>query len=151
SRYQQRSRAMPSKPEQPFDELAGLQDILNELRKRRYYLMLNEARQGHSTPPEILMEIETLDGRIDNLVTEITRVSTEMAQDRFSLAEAEYRESLARVWGSPDGHLTFADDTKLELQRLRLGIPPKRAAELAHNVHEKLAEEVFYNIVIELI
>src|SRR4051794_39222329 len=105
-----------------FDKLVSAEEILVALREHLQQLELREARQGYNTPPDILTEIDRYRARIQAQETEVARLQTEKVVDRFSLAEAKYRELLANAWGNKRGHPTTVGLERLERTRLELGI-----------------------------
>lgn len=130
-----------------------LEEIINSKRKllrihrqRKQILEEQAAIAGLSVSPAILMELASLNDQIKSIEDEISRIATEAAVDRFSLAEAEYRVQLAEAWDTPNGIPTMASRAKLELMRLKLGINPSRAMELEREIREQLAQEVFADI-----
>jgi hypothetical protein len=125
-----------------FDEAAAAEEILVELRRRRQRLQLREARQGDSTGPEVIGEIEDLTTRITAQEAEVQRLETCAAIDKWSLAEAKYRELLAETWSDAQGCPTVLGAERLERVRLELGVKPERAQALEVDIRVKLAIEV---------
>lgn len=107
---------------------------------------LQATQPGGMPPPEAANTIAALLARIQYHEAEIARLQTLAAEATFSLAEATYRILLAETWGTPSGRPTVAGEMRLEWERLRLGIGPERAAELAQAVRVALAQETFYGI-----
>src|SRR6476620_6369482 len=129
-----------------FDEVAAAEEILVELRRRRQRLQLREAKQGDNTDPEVIGEIEALTTRITAQEAELQQLETQAAVDKWSLAEATYRELLADTWGTERGCPTIVGSERLERVRLDLGIKRERAQELELDIRAKLAKEVFRKI-----
>jgi hypothetical protein len=135
--------------QQPFNELDGLQRILNTLRRRRQILLEQEAQQGFQTPPAVQMEIEQVSEQIRTQEAEIARVKTEAAVDQFSLAEAEYRQMVAFNWNPQRGEPNVQGETTLELARLQRGLSLERAREIEQEIRAKLAAEVLQEITMD--
>src|SRR6476620_12254633 len=126
-----------------FDEVAAAEEILVELRRRRQRLQLREAKQGDNTDPEVIGEIEALTTRITAQEAELQQLETQAAVDKWSLAEAKYRELLAEAWSDVRGCPTVVGAERLERVRLELGIKRERAQELERDIRAKLSMEVF--------
>jgi hypothetical protein len=132
---------------QEIDEaLAHQQKMLRVLRQRLQQRELQEAQLGINVPPEVMTEIQALNERVRIHESEIERLQTLAAEGQLSVAEAEYRAILADVWGTPQGRPTVAGATRLELARLRLGVPIERAQALEHELRVALANETFSEI-----
>src|SRR5689334_6088385 len=124
-----------------FDKLAAAEEILVALREHLQELELQQARQGFHTPPGVATEIRHYTERIRAKESEVARLRTEGAVDRFPLSEARYRASLAAAWGDRPGRPSVLLTTSLEHERLQLGVLPERAQELEDQVRAELAEE----------
>lgn len=124
------------------EELAHQQKMLRILRERRRVLELQAAQRGIDARPEVLTEIVSLNDEIDRHDQELARLATQAAVERFSLDEAEYRVMMAEAWSTPLGRPSLVGAARLELARLRMGIPPERAHELEREVRAGLAQEV---------
>lgn len=121
-------------------ELAHQQRLLLALRERRRALELQFTQQA-TAPTQLLSELDALTGRIRVYEEEIGRLETLAAEDRLPLAETEYCVLLAEAWNTPQGNPTVADATRLELERLRLGVSPRRAHELERQIRVALAQQ----------
>jgi hypothetical protein len=122
-------------------ELTHQQRLLHVLRERRRALELQVTQQGAAAPAQLLSEIDALTSRIRVHEEEIGRLETLAAEDRLPLAETEYCVLLAEAWNTPQGNPTVADATRLELERLRLGVSPRRAHELERQIRVALAQQ----------
>jgi hypothetical protein len=123
-------------------ELAHQHRMLEILQERRRVLELQAAQRGIDARPEVLTEIVSLNDEIKRHEQELARLATQAAVERFSLDEAEYRVMLAETWSTPLGRPSLVGVARLELARLRMGIPPERAQELEREVRAGLAQEV---------
>lgn len=121
------------------------------LRQRLQQRELQEAQYGVNVPPEVVNEIAALSERIHNHETEIARLQTLAAEDQLSLTEVEYRVAVAEAWNTSEGIPLVVGMARLERDRLRLGIAPKRASEIEHEVRVALAEETFSQLDIALL
>src|SRR3712207_2884026 len=121
-------------------ELAHQQRLLLVLRERRRALELQLTQQA-TAPTQTLSEIDALTSRIRVYEEEIGRLETLAAEDRLPLAETEYCVLLAEAWNTPQGNPTVVDATRLELERLRLGVLPRRAHELERQIRVALAQQ----------
>jgi hypothetical protein len=128
------------------EELVHKNNIIRALRARLRPLEIQAAQKGINTPPEVMTEIGTLTDQIRVQEDEITKLESLAAEGQLSLAEVEYRVILAEAWDTPIGRPTAAGAARLELARLRLGLPPARAREIEKEVRVALVEEIFLEI-----
>jgi len=136
-----------SMTQQEIEEaLAHQKNMLGVLRRRLQQRELQEVQYGINVPPEITSDIYILAERIRSYETELTRLETVAAEDHISLAEAQYRVLLAEVLGTPQGRPTLAGATRLELERLRLGVRSERAHSLENEIRQGLVQELFFDI-----
>jgi hypothetical protein len=145
--YAQGKSLMKISKTETKEEIEHQSKIATTLRKRLRVLELQMAQQGISTPPQILTEIAVMTEQINQRESEIARLESIAAENELSLAEAEYRMMLAEVWNASNGgwpHLTAT--TRLEFQRLKLGLLPERAQQLEDEVRVILAEDALVRL-----
>src|SRR5262245_13955560 len=112
------------------EQLEHLPKVILALRRRLRVRELQEAEYGVNVPPEVANEIQSLNERIAKHEAELSRLKSIAVEDEVPLAEVEYRALLAQTWDTPSGRPTIAGGTKLDFDRLRLGVTPERAKEL---------------------
>lgn len=127
-------------------ELEHHKEMIRVLRERRHILEKQAAQMGMRSPPETLMEIESLAQQIREREQEIANLKTIAVEDTVSLAEAEYRVNLVEVWNTFEGHPTVLGANRLELTRMRLGLEVDRAKELEHEIRTSLARETLSTV-----
>jgi len=132
--------------EEIIEALEHQEKMLRVLRKRLQQRELQDAQYGLNVPPEITLEISDLSERIRTHEAELKRLQSLLVEDQIPIAEAEYLALLAEAWDTPEGRLSIASLSNLELSRLRLAITPQRAYELECKIREALASEAFYKI-----
>lgn len=125
------------------EELTHQRKIIVVLRRRRRALELQMYQQGAHALPQIVTEIEDLREQIREREQEIAQLETRAVEEKFPLAEMEYRVLLAETWSTPQGCPTVLGREQLELARLRLGVSLERAGELEQEIRRDLATEVF--------
>ena len=128
------------------EQLTGLRQVVRAMRKRREILDIQMATQGLQTPPQILIEIETLTEHISAREKEIEQLEMHAVEDQISIGEAELRALIIATWNTPYGRPTVAGAAHLERERLRLGVSPEQAAEHQRSVRSALAEEILLEI-----
>jgi hypothetical protein len=114
--------------------------MLKHLRQQLRDLEIQEVKFGITVPTHILEGLRDTRTRIEEYQAELARLNTLAAEDQFSVKEAEYNVLLAEAWSK--GRPNVTDVHRLELLRLRLGISPQRATELAEEVKRAIAEEL---------
>jgi hypothetical protein len=127
-------------------KLKNEEEILQAVRERLQELELREARLGFNTPPEVVTEIREYTKRAQRHEAEVERLRSLGAEDGLSLAEAEYRALLAKVWQTPNGRPIVIGTTQLEYDRLRLGILRERAQEFEQEIRVDLATETLIDL-----
>lgn len=120
--------------EEIAEELASLQKIVRSLRRRRRELQSQEAIQGISSDPKIVMEIEDITVHIREHEEEIARFETIAAAEHVPVEVIEYHAILAQEWDQSVGHLKLAQRARLDWTRVRLGISLERAREMEYAV-----------------
>jgi hypothetical protein len=129
-----------------LDQLDHARKMALTMRTRLRVLEIQMAQRGSSTPPEILIEIETLTEQIKRHENEITRLEMSAVEGDLPLAEVEYRVLLAECWGLPQGRPSVVGAARLELARLRLGIAIERAQQMEQDIRSALAQEVISSV-----
>src|ERR1700722_12373692 len=99
------------------NELEHKAQIIRALRSRLRPLEIQAAHKGISSPPEIMTEIAILTDQIRIQEDEIAKLESLAAEGQLSLAEAEFRVTLAEVWDTPTGRPTAVGAARLELLR----------------------------------
>jgi hypothetical protein len=128
------------------DDLDHKNQIIHALRSRLRPSELQAAQRGISTPPEVMTEIATLTDQIQIQEDEIAKLESHAAECQLSLAEAEFRVTLAEVWDTPTGRPTAVGAARLELVRLRLGLSVERAQALAQEIRGAMVDDIFHSI-----
>lgn len=128
------------------EELVHQRTVLATLRKRLRVLEVQLAQHGTNVAPHILIEIDSLSEQIKERESEIDTLTSISVEGDHSLVEVEYRVLLAEAWSTSQGRPTVVSRTRLELMRLRLGIPLERASQLEQDVRGEVAREVIDNL-----
>lgn len=122
-----------------IEELEHQRQMVKALRRRRRLLEHNHVTKGIETDPHILMQIEDISQQIKEREAEIARLQTISVQAEESLAEVEYRVAVAETLDTPQGIASYAGSARLELLRLRLGMPIEEAQSIESVVRAALA------------
>src|SRR4051794_7274944 len=85
-------------------EVESVQKILSALRARRRILQEQAAQYGTIAPPQILIEIEDLIKRIEEVSEEVNSLEIQAVEEQLPLNETEYRLELARTWNTLGGY-----------------------------------------------
>jgi hypothetical protein len=126
------------------EDIAHEEKMLHALQRRLRELELQAAQLGIDTRPATKTEIYDLSSEIERHKATLAQLRTEAAIDKESLVEVEYRKLLAEAWDTSECRPTVTGATRLQLERLRLGITPERAQEMEQQVRADLAEQAFY-------
>jgi len=125
--------------EELTEELEHQRQIVKMLRRRRRLLEHTHVIKGIETDPHILMQLEDISQQIKEREAEIDRLQTLSVEDKESLVEVEYRVAVAETFDTPQGSPSYAGNARLELLRLRLGIPKDQAKSIEAAVRSALA------------
>lgn len=132
---------MPLTKAEIAEQLTHQREMLTRRQRNLRKLELQEADYGINVPLDLANQIDRLTSQIEAHKAEIDRLETLAVEGALPLAEVEYQVALAEAWSSPNGRPTVVSQMKLEFQRLRLHITPKRSKELEIEVRSKLAQE----------
>lgn len=88
-------------------------------------------------------ELEHIQQQINECEQRIRELEVQQAEADFSLEEAIYRRAVAEVYDTLTGRPRVVDRARLEEERLRLGIMPRRAKALEEDIRSALTEEIF--------
>lgn len=122
-----------------LEELEHQRRMVNALRRRRRLLEHTHVIKGIETDPHILMQMEDISQQIKEREAEIIRLQTAAVEDKETLAEVEYRVAVAETFDTPQGVPSIAGNARLELLRLRLGIPIEQAKNIERAIRAALA------------
>jgi hypothetical protein len=121
------------------EEIQHQKAMIKHLRQQLRDLEIQEVKFGITVPTHILEGLRDTRTRLEEHQTELARLSTLAAEDQFSIKEAEYNVLLSEAWSL--GPPNVVNSQRLEFLRLRLGISPQRATELALQIRKAIVEE----------
>lgn len=137
---------MQSDDAEIIDALQHEQKMLQIKRRRLRDREEQQAKYGINAPSEITIEIDDLRESIKHHEAELARLQTEAAVDKEPMAEVEYRMLVAEAWDTLRGRPTIAATTRLEYNRLRLGVLLDQAQQIERETRAAIAKELFREV-----
>lgn len=99
-------------------------------RQRLQTLEEHEMACGGRLPADDIAQLDRQRALVRESIAAIAQLQTELAVDTVSVSEAAYRVRLAEAWSHPLGRPSLVEATRLEVFRLRLGIPATTAKDI---------------------
>ena len=129
------------------NEIDHKQKIINILIASRRKLELQMASFGEQyVPPFIMQQINDYANQIAQKEQEVAQLRTQLVETTLPVNEVEYRVLVAEAWSRSSGWLSVLDESRLELERLRLGITEDKSNEHHSAVRSRLAFEILLDL-----
>ena len=128
------------------NEIDSKQRIVSKLKNLRCDLEEQMATFGLYVPPYIMQQINDLTSQIAQKEQELAQLRTQSVETTLPVGEVEYRTLVAEAWSRSSGWLSIVDESRLELERLRLGITEDRSNEHHSAVRSRLAFETLLDL-----
>lgn len=130
------------------DDIQNELDHINKLLKiahdNRRALETQQIQQGMIAPLNLINQINEVKNSILELEERKNQLEIQSVETDYTLAEAEYNLAVADSW--QEGYISPKSKIALELLRLKLQIPPKRASEIEKQIRSEIVVFLFKKI-----
>ncbi len=129
------------------EDISSKEKIIAILKKQLRQLELQAAQFGSAfVPPYVLQQITNATDQIEQREAQLAKLRTKAVEQDLPLAEVEYRLLVAQTWNQSSGWLSIVDKTRLELERLKLGMDIERVEEHHRAVRTQIATETLLDL-----